>query len=206
MFFCIFIIFRWEKEWGHGPQFSLAYIKEIANRKASVNRWMERTENNTLLSQPLRLSDVFNATTFLNAFLQQTARICILILYLFIYFIAKNAIDKLKLVCAFDKVMLPNSPLVLQIEGLLVQGCSFSNGSLVAVDVNSPAVSVLPNLYIAWVPKSEPECYKLNESVVIPVYSTLRRDSSLCELRLPCSGNSQSWIVAGAALFLTDFM
>ena len=66
---------------------------------------------------------------------------------------ANVAIDNLKLACGFDRAHLPGAPLVLQIEGCMLQGCSFSGGRLVATESNAATVMALPELFLAWVNK-----------------------------------------------------
>jgi hypothetical protein len=99
-----------------------------------------------------------------------------------------------------------SAKLVLQVEGLLLQGCAFTSGRLAPLEANSPALAMLPPLFVAWVPKSENECYADSDSVVVPLYPTLRRERTVCDFRLPCVGGQSQCILAGVALFLTDIM
>ena len=189
----------WEKEWGSGPEVAAAYLRELAVRRLALSAWQARIESQSLLAHPLRLADLFNPATFLNALLQHTART------------TREAIDNLKLVSALDRAAMPSSaPLVVRLEGLLLQGCALGAADqrlAPLVDASAPALVPLPAVFVAWVPKAERECYADADSVVVPLYPTLRRERTVCELRVPCQPGAQAAaVLAGVALFLTDIM
>eukprot|EP00455_Lapot_gusevi_P046342 TRINITY_DN6084_c0_g1_i4.p1 TRINITY_DN6084_c0_g1~~TRINITY_DN6084_c0_g1_i4.p1 ORF type:complete len:746 (-),score=233.94 TRINITY_DN6084_c0_g1_i4:98-2335(-) len=184
----------WEKEWA-GPSSPAAYLREVAMRRLALNKWLERVEQGNLLSQPIRLAELLNPSTFLNALLQQTARS------------ANVAIDSLKLVSAFDRALLAanNAKVIVQLDGLLLQGAAFPGGRLSPLPPNSPSLSFLPPVYLAWISKSDPECYPEASSVMVPMYYCINREKLVCELRLPCQGDKFTWILSGVAVFLADF-
>lgn len=75
------------------------------------------------------------------------------------------------------------------------------------LEASSPVLAALPPVFIAYVPKELRDCYADAESVCVPCYPTLRRERTVCELRLPCAPGAQAaWVLAGVALFLTDIM
>jgi hypothetical protein len=68
-------------------------------------------------------------------------------------------------------------------------------------------LTTIPQIFVAWVPKTVRDSYAEAESVSIPLYPTLRREKTVCDLRLPCANGAQAaWVLSGAALFLTDIM
>jgi len=100
---------RWQKLWILGPEDPAIFIREIVRRKVALLQWLDKAEKSSLLTQPIRLSQIFSARTFLNALRQQTSRL------------AKVPVDSLKLTCSFSEQILPKSAILkVQIEGLLL--------------------------------------------------------------------------------------
>lgn len=184
---------RWSRKW-YGPEEPLQWLQEVVTRRQALLGWRDRMERETLLSQPLRLADLFAPRTFLNALRQQTARLC------------SRAIDSLKLVCSWDPALLARSAkLPINVEGLLIQGCGFSANMLSPLTADSPSVSRLPAVTIAFIPKEETDPYPAERSLSLPVYLSLSREEMVCELKLPCRPDEQTrWILSGAAIFLTE--
>lgn len=85
---------------------------------------------------------------------------------------------------------------------LLLQGAAFTNGQLSSLSAQSPLLQALPLCYIAFVDAAQPDPY--NDAVQLPLYESTTRDKVVSELKLPCSGDARQWILAGAAIFLTD--
>eukprot|EP00455_Lapot_gusevi_P046341 TRINITY_DN6084_c0_g1_i3.p1 TRINITY_DN6084_c0_g1~~TRINITY_DN6084_c0_g1_i3.p1 ORF type:complete len:235 (-),score=70.87 TRINITY_DN6084_c0_g1_i3:314-1018(-) len=184
----------WEKEWP-GPEQAAAYLRELALRRLALGHWLERVEARQLLSRPLRLADLLQPATFLNALLQHTARTL------------GVAIDQLKLVSTFDAQRLPAQSVTVCVEAVWLQGAAFVEASskLGPLPPNAATLTPLAPIYLAYLPKSEPECYSDDESVVVPLYYSMTREKLVCQLRLPCQGEAATWILAGVAAFLTDF-
>ncbi|CEO98015.1 hypothetical protein PBRA_006129 [Plasmodiophora brassicae] len=181
----------WSSIWASGPENASAFVSEVISRQPALASWADRLSSNSLLSAPLRLAHLFHPAAFLNAFRQETARQLQL------------SIDSLRIVCALDRTRLPRaaSP-VMQVEGLLLQGAAFTNGQLSSLSAQSPLLQALPLCYIAFVDAAQPDPY--NDAVQLPLYESTTRDKVVSELKLPCSGDARQWILAGAAIFLTD--
>lgn len=64
----------WEKFWDGGAQTAVGYVRDAAARRQALSTWMSRAESGSLLTLPLRLSELLSPATFLNACLQHTAR------------------------------------------------------------------------------------------------------------------------------------
>ena len=64
----------WASQW-EGPEEPYTYLRALVGKALALGTWQEKCARGTLLKDgPLDLSEVFNATTFLNALRQETAR------------------------------------------------------------------------------------------------------------------------------------
>lgn len=64
---------EWLKTW-EGPKVAPDFLQGVVQRVASIQLWVTQMEKGTLLTEPVNLSDLFNAESFLSAFKQQCAR------------------------------------------------------------------------------------------------------------------------------------
>lgn len=103
-------------------------------------------------------------------------------------------------------MLLPKSAVVrVQIEGLMLQGCGFGNNLLTALTADSPSLSVLPPCTFAYIDQEDKEPYPDEDSALaVPVYFAPSREEFICEVRVPCKGSRDDWILSGTAIFLTD--
>merc|ERR1712224_1154444 len=111
--------------------------------------------------------------------------------------------DQLKLVVAFNQNEI-NSNFSLNLNQLLLQGCSFENGRL--IDNNSEEnkeFSNLPPIYIAYIPKDAQEPYSNMKKLDVPVYHTFEREKLICFLGLPYEGDKNKLIIKGTAIALS---
>jgi hypothetical protein len=93
----------------------------------------------------------------------------------------------------------------LQLEGFLLQGCGFQNGLLSPLSPDSPSMVQLPPCTLAYIPKEEGEPYPDPGALAVPVYVATTREEFVCEIRVPCKGQADRWILSGVALFLSDY-
>mmetsp|Transcript_48427 Transcript_48427/g.125634 ORF Transcript_48427/g.125634 Transcript_48427/m.125634 type:complete len:152 (-) Transcript_48427:235-690(-) len=144
-----------------------------------------------LLAEPVLLSQLMNPQIFLNALRQECARRL------------QQPLDSLVLISAFEKSQLDsgNAP-VASIENLFLQGASYS-GQLMDAAADAPTLVGVPHIYVSFGTKSSLQ--SSGDSVSVPVYFDLRREKLLTELALQCGrGEQAKWILAGAALFISD--
>lgn len=88
----------------------------------------------------------------------------------------------------------------------MLQGCGFQGGVLSPLSGDSPSLVHLPPASLAYIPKEEGEPYPgAQDALPVPVYVATSREEYVCEIRVPCKGQLDRWILAGAALCLNAF-
>ena len=186
---------RWCKLWS-GPEDPAVFMREVVARKQSLLSWLTKCDKAALLDAAVRLNELFTPKVFLNALRQQTARI------------TNQPIDTLKLVAAFKRNSLPtglDSQLVVTVSGLLLQGCGFAADVLSPLQSDSPSVISLPDAYFCYIGKQEMEPYPdAQGGLAVPLYYSVNREQLVCEVRMPCKGQLDRWVLTGAALFITQ--
>ncbi|EFO12423.2 dynein heavy chain isotype 1B [Loa loa] len=91
----------------------------------------------------------------------------------------------------------------MEISGIHIQGALFE-GHIVETKQISPTVATAPNLYIAWISADSPDVYEKDQSIFVPLYATPERNQLIAEVQMPCTKNSDRWIIASVALFLSN--
>ena len=137
----------WSVTWPSAPEDPSLYLQGLAKRIASLKgEWVRRVQSQTILSQPICLSDFLRPDVFLNALRQETARRLAI------------SIDSLHLVSTFEPHLLSDesSPLPVTVQELILEGCAFdeSKRMLIEGQRNSPLVSMLPPMTIAWMSRA----------------------------------------------------
>jgi len=184
---------RWAKNW-YGPSEPSQWLTELVARKQSLLNLLQRTDAGHLLSAPIPLGQLFTPKVCLNALRQQTARQ------------TGKAIDTLKLAAAFDQNQTNQSQLVMTVSGLLLQGCGFSGGLLCPLQPDAPSLLPLPNCSLYYIPMDESDPYgDPSSSLSVPVYVAPTREEFVCEIRMPCKGQQERWILSGVAVCLNDY-
>ena len=173
----------WSEIW-EGPSSPVSWLRALVRRTNALKKWVEATRNKTLFQQGISPGELFHPQTFLNAYRQMTAREL------------NIPIEQLKLVSSFQ------SKLGIQLKGILLQGCEFSGSSLTSPSPNSPELTQIPSVNVAWVRQSDSEPTPLDQTVPVPLYTTLDRTQLLATLNLPNSGSPEQRIISGVALFL----
>ena len=88
----------------------------------------------------------------------------------------------------------------------MLQGCGFTGGVLSPLAPDSPSMVALPPVFLAYIPKEEGDPYPdASSALPVPVYVAASREEYVCEIRVPCKGQLDRWILSGAALLLTEF-
>ena len=185
---------RWCRLWA-GPEDPAVFVREVVQRRQALLGWTARAEAGTLLDAPLLLSELFTPKVFLNALRQQTARS------------TGQPIDALKLVCAFRRQLLPASCLPVCVSALLLQGCGFTGELLSPLSADSPSLLTLPDCFFAYIATGDAEPYAAeggSASLALPMYFSPNREQLICEVKVPCKGQTDRWILTGAALFITQ--
>lgn len=194
---------EWSSKW-EGPEKPQAWLSELVRKRMALIKWQTSASKGTLLEEPRSLGDLFNPATFVNALRQQTARHL------------HTAIDRVKLVCLWDTkrgdsfqnfARKYDCQLNCQLTGLMLQGASFSNGTLQESSSEGSELSITADVKIAFISKdSDKDPYASQDTISIPVYFTQNREEFLMELKMPINqaGESAKWTLAGVALFLND--
>lgn len=191
----------WSVTWPSAPEDPSLYLQGLAKRIASLKgEWVRRVQSQTILSQPICLSDFLRPDVFLNALRQETARRLAI------------SIDSLHLVSTFEPHLLSDesSPLPVTVQELILEGCAFdeSKRMLIEGQRNSPLVSMLPPMTIAWMsrathPERTASSARAAGTISLPVYASLTRERLIAEVELSTDSARQRKLNA-AALFLTE--
>ena len=177
----------WEKQW-EGPETPTAWLRVLCKKGVAMVGWVQRAQQNQLLSQPVSLSDLLHPETFLNAFRQKSARTLSI------------AIDELKLVSSFDQSRM-NTKVAMQVEGLWLQGCAFQGSRLTDIQGQANEIASLPTCHLAWISMNEADPYP-SGVVDTPLYHNMDREKLLCTLKIFNQGEAQQRIISGVAMFL----
>ena len=90
-------------------------------------------------------------------------------------------------------------------SGLLLQGCGFGGDVLSPLQSDSPSVVSLPEAFFCYIGKQEMEPYPdAQGGLAVPLYYSVNREQLVCEVRMPCKGQLDRWVLTGAALFITQ--
>jgi len=191
----------WTATWPSAPEDPAVFLQGLAKRiEALKGEWVKRVASRNPLEGPVVLSDFLRPDVFLNALRQQTARAL------------KISIDSLHLVSSFEPHLLDGSsaPLPVSVQNLILEGCVFDTKHMVLSEGqrNSPLVSVLPPLTIAWMcrdttPQRAISTAKSQAGVSMPIYVGLSREQLIGEVVLNTDSKQQR-ILNAAALFLTE--
>jgi dynein heavy chain 2 len=182
---------RWSDAW-EGPSDPYAWLNGLISRGTALEKWVERVDQNAILSSPLDLGELIRPETFLNALRQQTARL------------AKCAVDALKLISSPDPKLLSSCKVPVTLSGLLLQGCSFDGGKLSDVLPDSPSNVSLGSITLGFVPQQEPDPYPASSTIATPIYYSSSRERFIGEISLPCVGERTRALLTGVALFLNE--
>ena len=183
---------KWCRLWA-GPEDPAVFVREVVARKQALLGWLTRADKGGLLDASLSLSDLFTPRVFFNALRQQTARE------------SGQPIDELRLVAAFRQHLLPTQAVRVSVVGLMLQGCGFAGEVLSPLVVESPSVLVLPECWFCYVGKGEAEPYGEGQNALaLPLYFSPTREQLVCEVKVPCKGQLDRWILTGAALLITQ--
>jgi dynein heavy chain 2 len=181
---------RWARNW-YGPEEASNWVKELVMRKLAMLDWLRRVDSGSLLQSPLSLAQLFQPSVFLNALRQQTARA------------TRQPIDSLRLTASWEPSLLSKASVKVTVEGMLLQGCLFEGSKLSALRPDSALFAPLPNVTLAYVGDDYPEPYGA-KSLGVPIYFAASREEFIAEVKMPCDGDKEDWILAGAAILLSD--
>ena len=183
---------KWCRTWV-GPDDPAVFVREVVGRKQALLGWLAKADKGQLLEQPLSLADLFTPKVFLNALRQQTARE------------SGHPIDELRLVASFRSHLLPTQCVRVSVVGLMLQGCGFAGEVLSPLVVESPSLLQLPECWFGYIGKGEAEPYGEGQNALaLPLYFSPSREQLVCEVKVPCKGQLDRWILTGAALFITQ--
>ncbi|GMH82520.1 hypothetical protein TrST_g11065 [Triparma strigata] len=183
----------WEKKY-EGDTKPTAYCSSIVAKTVALKRWKKRVRSGDLLKDPIDLSELFRAGTFLEAFRQQSARD------------QGVAMDSLVLESSWDaRKGISGAVLPIMIEGLLLQGAVFNGDYLSEPAANAKEVVTAPPVTVAFVERDDGRGGRDRGNISVPIYMTLTREKFLTEVKIPCSdGEEGAWILSGCALMLQE--
>ncbi|KAI6655602.1 cytoplasmic dynein 2 heavy chain 1-like [Oopsacas minuta] len=176
----------WSEKWD-GPNDPLQYLKIIVRKTLAINCWIKNLESGIFFDSLLNLSDILSPSSFLYVFRQHTSRVSHL------------SIDDLTFTCRWSSR--GKSDVSLHITGLHIEGCIFDGKQITPTKFDSPSSSTIPSCYFAWelCPQIEQSS---NHCVILPLYSSKRREYVIAQISLPCSETPDVWIQAGAAIYI----
>jgi len=193
---------KWAKSWPDAPEVPAAYMQALSRITTALkNDWLQRVQSGQLFNKPVCLAEFLKPEVFLNALRQQTAR--------------KLGIssDSLHIVSSFEPNLLSDastSPLPINVQGLILEGCSFDDSKLLLVESTrtSPLTSLLPPLTVAWMSKAaHPDkavsSARASAQVGMPIYASLSRERAVGEVHIHTESARQR-ILNAAALFIAD--
>ena len=165
----------------------LAVSKTVALR----GTWLERMQSHSLLKIPVVLAQLFRPQNFLNALRQEAARAC------------KVSMDALTLVTSTNPTTVDRY-MFTTVDGLLLQGAQLEGNRLKEVHANSPLLSEIPSIVMAWVPDNEAEqlLSSFGNVAKVPMYTSPSREELVSEIMLPCTGDALQWAISGCMLCL----
>ncbi|RKO94668.1 hypothetical protein BDK51DRAFT_21975 [Blyttiomyces helicus] len=176
----------WMLMW-EGPEEPQAFLREVVARTQAVDSWRERCRTGSLFGSPIRLGDLFNPVTFLNALRQQTSRKI------------RKPMDSLKLMSTWTSTELSTAATRVSIEGILLQGSKFDGTRLIEAGPDDPSYVPVPVCHLAWMPKE----FNLSQRIELPLYLTPAREKTVATLQVPCQDDGAPWILAGVAFSLS---
>uniref|UniRef100_A0A915PL62 Cytoplasmic dynein 2 heavy chain 1 n=1 Tax=Setaria digitata TaxID=48799 RepID=A0A915PL62_9BILA len=180
---------QWQEAW-KGPSNPAHYLSVLVQKAKSVEELWRINDSQRILTNPIKLSNIFRPTAFFNVLRQLTAR-------------KKHvSMDELKLGTAWNRKFLKNEN-VMEICGIHIQGALFEE-ELVETKIVSPTVTKAPNLFIAWISADAPDVYENDKSIFVPLYATPERNQLIAEIQIPCTKYLDRWIIASVALFLSN--
>ena len=161
------------------------FMTSLVTKAVALAGWLDRAQNNSLLSSPIRLSDLLRPKTFLNALRQQSSKT------------SGISVVNLKLISGWNGAV-SGASISVALEGLQLQGAKWNSGALQECLTDDPSWFRMPDCYISWVASD----VVTDESCIsVPLYMTRTRESCLCEISLPCrSSDIPQWTLCGLAL------
>ena len=161
------------------------WLDELFQRTAAVDAIAVRLKDHSILtSQPVPLFSTVRPVAFISAILQTAARL------------GKVEMDEMAIQATFDSPVI-GSFLSLNICDLSIQAGAVKNFSVVVSDSPNNDVVKLEKVYLSVVPKSA-----LGKGIVLPIFESLKRDSLVCEVEVPCGQDKESIILASVALII----
>jgi dynein heavy chain 2 len=185
---------KWERKW-EGPEAPLPWLQALLKRKIALKQWRaDAMQAPKILSGPVDLGHLLHPGTFLNGIRQQTARQ------------TGVPLDALKQISCWDRRAMPSeAKVVVEVTGLLLQGCVFGkDGKLAEAASDELEMVRVDNVFIAFVPPTVPGCYPDGQYTLTPVYYNTLRERLLTSVCVPITSNEQKWVRLGAALFIKE--
>jgi dynein heavy chain 2 len=181
---------KWEKMW-EGPEMPIDWLRAVLNRKIALKNWVANASSGGMLRNALKLSELLQPGTFLNAVRQETARV------------TKLPLDSLIQFSAWDRQLLEGFPIIVELKGLYIQGAGFgSKGNLQEVGSSDREMISVSSVFVAYGSPESPPLYADSAAMSIPIYYNPTRERVLTSVMVPIQTQAQRWIKSGTALFM----
>eukprot|EP00056_Hartaetosiga_gracilis_P017754 m.8317 g.8317 ORF g.8317 m.8317 type:complete len:4146 (-) comp6080_c0_seq1:66-12503(-) len=181
---------EWQRMWG-GPDHPLEWTRLVVSKTLALGGYVKKAVERVLLSEKLNINSFFRPGTLLNAIRQETASQF------------KCSMDSLHLVCEWGATKVGSTHISLVLDGIGIQGCSFSGSQLKAVDRDSAPLSKMPHVCVGWVPSELFDAHRIETTTIsLPLYESNDRQVLISKLTVPCETQRHMWVKAGVALFM----
>ncbi|XP_050526495.1 cytoplasmic dynein 2 heavy chain 1 isoform X2 [Daktulosphaira vitifoliae] len=176
----------WINYW-NGPEDPGSYMRHVITRTISLHKLQFSLDKTP---QQINLNNLFHPRTFLVAFKQLTSK-----LY-------GTSMDSLILDCSLSTNKLKSSKKTVTITNVLIEGARLHQTSLLDNTIDSPSVSNVDEINIAWIPKDTIRSTK-NSDLYVILYETQSKDNIICLLPVSISQKEhEKWTLTGITLFL----
>ncbi|KAL7746090.1 hypothetical protein RI367_008587 [Sorochytrium milnesiophthora] len=182
---------RWRSFW-EGPDDVSLFMQQLCLKHKAVYSLLGAAQAKSLLSQPVRLSDVIDPGRFLAAFRQAAARA------------SACSVDSLSLMTSWQETGVPAGTLCVKVDGLSIQGARFDGMQLSEVVATDPVIMPAPLCYLWWRSAGSGKAAgDPKTQLPIPLFTNPSREQSVATLDLPCPASEQErFTLYGVALFI----
>eukprot|EP00744_Colponema_vietnamica_P004717 GILI01006991.1.p1 GENE.GILI01006991.1~~GILI01006991.1.p1 ORF type:complete len:1793 (-),score=552.22 GILI01006991.1:127-4830(-) len=180
-------------DWMTGPSSASLWLQLLKRRAEAVQQAYAKLESGELMRSKIKLTELLRPHTFLNVLRQHTARQ------------SNEPMVQLVLACypaSSSAARKAAVPVLLDGSVMALQGAVCNGDRLSAVDNNAPSSAQFVDLTVGWIKRDN---FTEEGFVQLPVYLSQERELHLMNVQMPCQSPAEkdSWILSGAAVFLT---
>ncbi|XP_050420010.1 cytoplasmic dynein 2 heavy chain 1 [Adelges cooleyi] len=176
----------WTDVW-KGPGDPASFMRHVVARTLAMHKLNTSTDKS---SQKIDFNDLFHPRTYLIALKQQTAKQY------------GKSMDSLTLDCSLSANRLKGAKTTATVQNILIEGATLNHRSLADNTVDSPSVSTVDDITLAWIPEEIAKNSKTSD-LHVPLYETQSKDNLISLLPMAMSQDDQKkWTLIGITLFL----